>query len=604
MSGGKCADRPIAGFARRNWRGEGRAVAPRQLKGNRVRNDLLALQQSLPIPAKKGKEMLVQEGRVAREAGESSFSGGANEVSWRGLVYREGLRAGAESLQELGNVGEDGIPEAASKLKGVYFAAVHNKKTRNSYAFVDPGGFHHAYQSGGRAGTSFLDLCFMEGCTPNDLDPEALVEFFHFGCLYGNKTFFPEMRNVDPESVIRSTPAGNIERLARPVPDIAEPPKRSLDRRLEDFARALAHEQVSVDMTGGIDSRLLAVALSYFGLPFETAASGRPGIADLEIAESVANTLGKPFHVTYHAAEQSDWDELVWRSSGMFDVTKNSRLMQLQKDRRARGINVSVSGAGGELFKDFWWLQDFPFYARRRPRLERLYSLRVSPQPLLHSLLADRPYRAISENYRSNALRELSRHAVRGNTQSYDRIYYYFKLRAFAGSFMTASLPVMPVAAPYLDPETAQVGYSLPRSRRFFNRFHSQTVARYSRQVARLPTTEGGMSCSAAPAAISLDLGRYVADRCKRLTKKGGERFPGKTFFQESPDDPKMPDELRAVAANRRTTEILADRGVLRTAIAPNDLPVRTLGPLFVLGRLVEELERPASGAAASAEGD
>src|SRR5205085_4578813 len=140
--------------------------------------------------------------------------------------------------------------------------------------------------------------------------------------------------------------------------------------------QSIANEKVSLDLTGGIDSRLLAAAFSYFGMPFELAASGVEGTPDIEIAAEVAKALGKEFFVTSHDPHRTDWNELFALSDGLFDLGKSDRPLQLQQDRAARGITLAISGAGGELFKDFWWLQDFPFYARKKPNLERLYAMR------------------------------------------------------------------------------------------------------------------------------------------------------------------------------------------------------------------------------------
>lgn len=535
--------------------------------------------------------MLISAGRIVRDSSEiNALFASSREIYWRGFVYKSGLQAGAESLRELAEAREDQIPQIAAQLKGTYFIAVHCKDSRNIYTFVDQAGLYHAFYSPRLVGTSFLELSRLEKCAAKDVDQEALVEFFHFGCIYGDRTFFASIRKIDPDAVLRSDLAGSIEVLAKPISDIAELPQRSFESLLQEFVTAAKEESVSVDITGGSDTRLIATALAYFGLPFETATSGRPGAPDVEIAAKISSRLDRLFYPTFHSASRCDWEELFFRSDAMFDVTKNSRFIQLQHDRKTRGVNLSVSGAGGELFKDFWWLQDFPFYSRREARLARLYSFRIAPNPPQHSLLGPR-YRASSEAYRENLLRRISKFVAPSNTQTYDRIYYYFKLRSFAGRFMTSSANLVSVAMPYLDPEAIRIGYNLPRSERHLNRFHRKLTTRYSGPVSRMPTTEGGMSCASGPWAISVDLGRYVADRCKRLAKKAGQQFLGKTFFQESPDDPRIFDGLLRVVEARKSTQILADHGVLNDALDPSLLPKPYLGTVFVLSRFFEQLQ-------------
>ena len=69
---------------------------------------------------------------------------------------------------------------------------------------------------------------------------------------------------------------------------------------LEHFAslkKSLSGRALSVDATGGFDSRLVLCLLGNQSLPFELAISGLPGTADTEIARQIATMLGRPFHL-------------------------------------------------------------------------------------------------------------------------------------------------------------------------------------------------------------------------------------------------------------------------------------------------------------------
>lgn len=542
--------------------------------------------------------MLISAGEIIRGASdEGMLSSASREVCWRGFVYKGGRQAGADSIRGLLETREEDIPGAAAVLRGIYFVAVRCNDSGNIYAFVDPAGLCHAFHSNRNIGTSFLELAKVERYTAEDVDPDALVEFFHFGCVYEERTFFPAIRKINSDEIIRRGRNGCTVSIAKPVTDIAALPQRSFDAVLQEFAAATGAERVSMDITGGADSRLLACALAYFGLSFEMATSGRPGIPDLRIGEEVAKTLHRSFYPTYHSGKRADWDELFTLSDAMFDVTKNCRQFQLQHDRRERGITLSVSGAAGEAFRETWWMHDFPFYTRREAKLDRLYALRIAPQPLRHSLLAER-YKECSERQRERLLRRASRYVVPGNTRTYDRIYYYLQFRAWSGTFVSSSMKLLRVAVPYADPELMSIGYNLPRTQRMLSRFHRTMICRYSVAAAALPTTEAGVSLASGGLALSCDLGRYLADRSQRLAKKIGQQLLGRTFFQDSSDDPRMFDELALTMAKRKSTQALADYGVLKQAIDPGTLPKRYLGKVFVLGRFFEALGAPSESPA------
>ncbi len=536
--------------------------------------------------------MRIEGGKITRDSMDAgAISTRSRDVYWRGFVYKPGCRAGAESLRELCKVREQEITQEAALLKGAYFVAVRCKESGNAYAFVDPCGLFHAYYSPRLAGTSFLEISRLENLGSDDIDPEAVVEFFHYGGIFEDQTFFPQIRRMDGDLVVRVTRAGKTETMRKPILEIDAGAKGTVEGLLEEFAAAAQSERVSVDITGGADTRLLAAAFAYFGLPFEMATSGRRGHPDVEIGEKVAEVLGRPHYAKYHSPEDSDWDELFFRSNAMFDVTKNSRLIQLQHERKNRGVTLSVSGAAGEFFRETWWMHDFPFYARRKARLGRLYSLRIAPVGPQHSLLAGR-CRVISNSQKDRFVQLLGKYAVNGNTRTYDRIYYFVPLRTWGGSFVTSSAGLVNVALPYADRDMFRIGYHMSRLKRTFSRHHRKLITGYSQKAANLPTTEGGVCLAAGAWPLMLDMRRYSADRSARLIKKLGERALGKTYLQPSPDDPEVMNDLLRTLAVRKSTEALADRGVLSHALDPDSLPQRYAGRVFVLATLFEQLDR------------
>ena len=543
------------------------------------------------LNARAAVGVLIEPGTIARgRPNLDTTCTPMRRVCWRGFVYKPGSKAGADSLSELTTAREEDIPRVSARLKGSYFVAVHCEESGNTHAFVDPAGLYHAYYSQKRIGTSFLELCTLEHCSADDIDPEALVEFFHFGAIFGDRTFFQAIRRIGSETVLRSNRSG-IVRLARPVADIGERPQGTFKSLLRELVVAARDERVSVDITGGADTRLLAVALAYLGMPFEMATSGRPALEDIEIGAKVAEVLGRPYYPTYHSARRVDWEELFFRSDGIFDVARNSRLIQLQHDRKSRGMTLSISGAAGEFFRETWWMHDFPLYVRRKARLSGMYSLHVAPSPLEHRLL-HRQYRPISNGQREMFLRRFSRHVVPGATRTYDQLYYYFAVRTWAGGFVSSSADLVNVSVPYADRDVVRIGYHRPRLERMLGGFHRKITTKYSREAAKVPTTEAGASLEAGAWPVSIDLWRFVMDRSQRFLTKMSARAFGKTYLQANPDDPDVLSDLLRTLSMRKSTEALADYGVLSQAFAAHALPRRYAGRIFVLDRLFEHLSQ------------
>ncbi len=515
---------------------------------------------------------------------------GEHEIEWLGFVYMDGVSSGEPSIRKFVEEIGSNLGSVAAKLKGIYFIAIREKATNRAFAFVDSSALYHAYYSPHYVGTSFLDIVALENLHTEDLDPEAVVEFVQFGCIYSGRTLFSQIRKLDPDMIVESRADGRTATLKKAIPDISDPPGRDFEQVLRSLAESIRNENVSLDLTGGIDSRLLAVSLAYFGLPFELAASGTPGIEDLQIAQEVAGVLDRNFFTTRHAPASTDWKDLFSLSDGLFDLGKSDRPIQLQRDRAARGVTLAVSGAGGELFKDFWWLQDFPFYKRREANLERLYAMRFAPgKPKLE--IFSQQYRPIVAGTRNRVLRAMSNCAVASNTKTYDRIYYELKMREFAGRFLTNSSAVLRVHAPYLEREAAAIGYNLDRSKRFFNRYHRASITKMAPQVAKIATTEGGMTASAAISDVSRDLIKYVFDRASRLKRKLNQRRGATVRPSQGPDSADLPLVLSQFARARNTIQRLQDHGVVSKSMRPDQIPSASLGSLLSLDMLIERLE-------------
>jgi asparagine synthetase B (glutamine-hydrolysing) len=534
--------------------------------------------------------ILLHQGRLIQREEDRLVTTERYEIAWRGFVYLDGVASGEASLRRFAEEIEGNLAAAAEKLKGVYFIAVRDKLTDRAYAFVDNSALFHSYVSPQFVGTSFLEIVSLKGLRPDDLDPDSIVEFLQFGCVYFGKTFFNSVKRIDADVIVESRPDGSVAFLPKPIPDISEVPKRSLEQMLESLCRSIAHERVSVDLTGGIDSRLIAVLLSYFGLQFDFGLSASAEIEDVCIAREVASVLNRDLFLTPHAPQQTRWDDLFSITDGLFDLAKSDRPIQMQRQRAARGVTLAVSGTGGELFKDFWWLQDFPFYKLKNPNLERLYDVRFAPGKAKTSNMGPR-YCSAAASLRQRMIASWSAFRAGTNTETYDRIYYGLKMREFAGRGLTNTSKILPTFSPYVDHEAVSIGYNLDRSDRFFNRFHRAVITKYSRQAAKIRTTEGQMTASIMPVDVSQDLIKYVANRLSRLKTKLDQRRGVALRPQEGPDHPQLGRVLRDFAAQRRTIQRLQDHGILNQNASNQRLDAGSIGSLLPLDILLERLE-------------
>ena len=534
---------------------------------------------------------------VLRKKAHASFLEGADcRAYWEGLVFIDGVPSGETSVRAfIDELGRSRIEDACRLLKGIFLLVVESRKNGDIHVFVDNAGLYQAFHTSDTVSNSFLELVRHEGCGVKDLSPEGVAEFLHFGWLYSHRTYFEAISRVRRDEILRVSRGGEKIKItflrksgldldARPFP-----PPESIGEYFRKLALSLGNCNVSVDLTGGNDTRLVAVMLDHFGLPFETASSGgAEEYEDVSYGKKVAAALGHGFFGTIQSISslERDINEVFHATEGLYDVLYYHRLYQLQDARRKRGVDTMISGVGGELFKDFWWLQDFPFYSRKASNIERFVNMRVMPFEPMSGILAE-PYAGASANLKGNLKAALSRYVLDTNTRTYDNIFYNVILGGVAGRILTSHGNYLKCFAPFLDLDLARMGFNLKTGWRCYNLFHRKAITEISPRLAALATTENGMSVSYEMAHMLRDLPRLFDDRMRRLLikLKITRRQEFKTL--NSPD---FIPRVRAMGIMGGALEVLKEAGIAGGNIELKHLEDKYLGAFLSLGMLIKRI--------------
>ena len=251
-----------------------------------------------------------------------------------------------------------------------------------------------------------------------------------------------------------------------------------------------------------------------------------------------------------------------------------------------------VTGAGGELFKDFWWLQDLPFYNSKSVKFRRLYDLRIRPISLPANYLTGEVAAAYTD-LRERTIDSFSRLRAATNTESYDNVYFFYKMSEFSGRFATSNINShVGVVSPFLDYDNFLFGASLPRSRRFANLFHRQMLTERCSHLADLITTEG-VTASIGTWSMFSDLLGYTVNRSQRLLKKIGERaFRRRWLRLPDPNSPDMVTRIRQTRSFQSAVRDLKDAGIINADLPTQAIRDVHVGRILTLGMLVSHLSR------------
>ncbi len=517
---------------------------------------------------------------------------GALTAHFSGILFVNGVSCQEESalfiLEEFERSGQ--IP--FDRIKGHYALVIVDENTKRKIVFTDNSGMFKSYVYENAVSTSFLDIARYAHRRPDDFSPSSVVEFFYFGHLYFGKTFFSDIRSVAPDEycLFDGDTMRVLHKNIRPI--TAECTEEFLSMYYASL-NSFVGKNLSLDVTGGVDSRLNIALFSAFGLPFELAVSGMDGNKDIAIARQVSHAVQRPFYPTFHDVEEIDdgaiFDEIFMMTDGMIDSVAYHRNHQMNMARKERGIEVAISGVGGELYKDFWWLQDFPFYRKASSDIRKLYDYRIGALPVPVSLFAEQ-YADKAAVLRDDTIAALSEFTLRTNTETYDNIYYNYKMRANAGAYISAASRYVPVYAPLVELDLVRFGFHLPRHRRFFNNFHREIISSQADMLAKIKTTEQ-VTVSSRTSDKIVDVVSYVFDKNKRMIKKILQKKVGKTFFQQSPQNRAIFQKIEELGLLDDSVDILRKCGVLRHDVRAETIPDSVKGKIVTVASLVRYLQ-------------
>jgi hypothetical protein len=516
-------------------------------------------------------------------------------IYWRGFIYASGVPSGQACIRKLSaDLKNQTLQDIAPRLRGSFLLVVHFKVSGEYGVLVDNSGLFHAFYSDRGVSTSFLEIAALHGIT--DLDAETVVEFLHCGFVSFDRTLSSHIRKLPPEQITYISPAAGIRLVPKSLVHFESAPTETLEELLRDFVSCISQERVSVDLTGGMDTRVLAILLGYFGLDFEVAIRGNDADIDVQIATEVAGALGKELHICRPRIDNLEGGigDAFEICDGLLNAVSTFGALQLQRERAARGITLMLSGAGGELFRDHFWLQDFPFYSQKKAHVERFCSLRLLPTDPDHSYLAGQ-FREVSRGYRQHFLEDLLRYEVRGNTQTYDRIIYRVRYRELIGRFVTNHTHVLQCYAPFMEYDAVNYGYHLPRFTRFFDYYFRKLATKYNPEAALIQTTRGRVSLSAQTSALVSDAYRYCNDKLTRVGRRIGQKYLNRRYrscgkLDEPVGHPGLFSTLRRSGMVEVAMARLKDGGILNPALRVDDLKDQYLGTALTLAMVVDRL--------------
>jgi len=490
-------------------------------------------------------------------------------------------------------------------LDGLFGLAWYDARRGRVSVATDPLGFGALYRRrvGAReyASTSAIALASLAPCKA---DRHAVHCFLSTGNVYGGHTLFEEVRRVPAATVWEPGGAAAGERTywtLTPDASIAALGLEDAVTRSVEILDGIVRRSVRddgpawIDLTGGFDSRVIALFLARNEREFLANCVGTPDAVDVRIARTIAERRGWRLEVIDYP---EDWAErrldglprAIGAGDGTLEALHLADVLYGHDEKLARGgadLTGLVMGSGGELWRGFFWRQELTDLGRTsRVHFDRLLDFRVL-KPLERGLLRspeglDRLRTELTEMF--GAVAERQPDAL--NVAKLDAIYA-FKNTGHTGAYASAALGTMRLIAPLFLREAVRCAFSIDHRWRIQDRLFRRMLERCDPGLAGIRTSWGGPATTIKPTTFHRFLPYYLF-WIRRLVQRVGRKLVGHPLWPEPPVDSLPRHRWRLAVLERAEGESWLD---------PEHMHTGSLYDAGTLGRMREHAADPDFGA-------
>jgi len=258
-------------------------------------------------------------------------------------------------------------------LMGSFRIKIFDEKNNETFFFGDNSGNMCFYYNNDHACKFFLDLS--SAGTP-DLD--RIAQFLMFGCIYDHGTIAKDVYRTNPD-MYYTLKDGSITENPKGLSGFEELKPHTLEEITERYIKATIDKKKISVITGGYDSRTVLAHLLNKNTELELCITGEPDHIDVKIAKQISETTRIPLYSFGEPADTKDTNFIhnaFLASDGMYGVFSRYRLYNKSYNLKSMGYEAEFGGAAGELYKNSFINQDFPFY-RGKPDLNKFRKLKI-----------------------------------------------------------------------------------------------------------------------------------------------------------------------------------------------------------------------------------
>ena len=378
------------------------------------------------------------------------------------------------------------IEQITDDLDGPFCLIIQKPRINKTWIITDHAGILNVYRyNKGNSiilSTSALSLSRAFNVTINR---NSVCQFLRTATICDHETIYNEIQLLDPGSIylVEDEPEFRLtleKRYWKSPTEVEEgltfnAAKKRMSKQLVERISPLAGENLISDFTAGFDSRMIVSALANVrNFPEEgdiqSFVFGPPGSGEVNLVKEISARLGLE---NQHLSLPDDWPErfgdYILRSLGLTDGEENICTyapILYANEIKSKNHSLSLNGLGGELYRDFWWIQEV-LCSKKPANYKRLVETRVLQYEYDYSVFSDEWRKEmellsglLQRKYTdTNGDMDLNKAY---NTLQIDNIYLRQKIRRWAGRTISSTNQLIRAVAPLTLKKCLEAGMTVP----------------------------------------------------------------------------------------------------------------------------------------------
>lgn len=526
----------------------------------------------------KDKSLNIDEFELIKYKGKTFY--------YLGIIYTLGKKAGKESMFHIAEQLELNKKIPFSDIYGAYVVVIEEKNEKYTF-FTDNSNMRCLFISEESISNSFLDI--VENQERNELDINAVCEFLVLGNNYFGKTLINDIRLSDSNQYY-VVEENKITSYDKKIGGIDTKSKiEDFSKFLEQMAYSISDYNTTLSLTGGYDSRMIFAALNN-KINLNVFISGdNEKDNDIIVADKVAKAAGNKLERIYSKEPilNEEYIENMFNDADGINPFLNEHFFRVNsfiKDISEKRYSLYLTGDGGVLHKDWWWMQDLPFYKIKRCNLRRFYKQRIGygkTDDIFGSKIKN-IYHGLEENF----INQLKTYVKEYNTQSYDSFYFNINGSKLSTIYTSRSKNIINYA-PLWELELVKYSYDLPRRKRFFYNLMRDVTTKNSKEVAKIPTNYG-TTASSEIVYIFRDIGYQGIEYFKKFIRLIGRKVFDQTLFATDSITWNCEKQVRELEITDKAFRFAKEQNIICDSIKIEDISYKLLGRLIQIYMLNE----------------